>query len=175
MQQVELALPNLQYLQGDLLDPQFAATLPTSDFVCSIECLEHIEDDRSVFAKMIQLVRPGGALYVEVPFASDSECADEEVRRREFEAHEHVRPGYSAVRLGALAREHGLIDIHIAGAFWFPIQPIVWLARKHFESSALADHWRTLLAVAEIDLREGLAKNRAEATAIKMLARRPLR
>ncbi len=173
--EVELALPNLQYLQGNLLDRQFAATLPPSDFVCSIECLEHIEDDCSVFAKMVELVRPGGTLYVEVPFASEAECADEEIRRREFEAHEHVRPGYSATRLAELATDHGLLDISIAGAFWFPVQPMVWLAQKHFDSNAVAEHWRTFLAVAEIDLREGLPQSRAEATAIKMLARRPLR
>lgn len=174
-QQVELALPNLQYLQGNLLDRQFAATLPSSDFVFSIECLEHIEDDSAVFARMVELVRPGGTLYVEVPFASEAECSDEEIRRREFEAHEHVRPGYSASRLDALATEHGLVDIRIAGAFWFPVQPMLWLAQKHFDSSAMSEHWRTFLAVAEIDLREGLPQSRAEATAIKMLARRPLK
>lgn len=173
-QQVELALSNLQYLQGNLLDRRFAATLPTSDFVCSIECLEHIEDDRAVFARMVELVRPGGALYVEVPFASEAECADEEIRRRELEAHEHVRPGYSAARLAALATEHGLVDISVAGAFWFPVQPMLWLAQKHLDATALSEHWRTFLAVAEMDLREGLPRSRAEATAIKMLARRPM-
>lgn len=171
--QVELALPNLRYLQGNLLDQQFAAGLPKADFVYSIECLEHIEDDRSIFSRMVQLVRPGGALYVEVPFASEAECADEEVCRRELEAHEHVRPGYSASRLADLAREHDLVDIRIAGAFWFPVQPMCWLAQNHFGANAIAEHWRTFLAVAEIDLREGLPQNRAEATAIKLLARRP--
>ena len=173
-QQVELDLPNLRYLQWNLLDEAFSATLPISDFVCSIECLEHIENDRSVFAKMVDLVRPGGSIYVEVPFASEAECADEAVCRRELEAHEHVRPGYPAARLAEMAREHGLVDVRIGGSFWFPVQPMVWLAQKSFDSSAVAAHWRTFLAVAELDLREGVPESRAEATGIKLLARRPL-
>ena len=130
MPEVELSLSNLVFLQGDLLDADFAATLPAADFVYSIECLEHIDDDRAIFARMVQLVRPGGWLYVEVPFATLAEQADPEVRQRELESHGHVRPGYAGCQLEALAREHGLTDIRVAGAFWFPIQPMVWLAQR---------------------------------------------
>jgi len=168
-------LPNLRFRQGNLLDPDFADLLPASDLVFSIECLEHIEEDRSVFARMAQLVRPGGHLYLEVPFASESEQADPELCRRERETHEHVRPGYSASQLEALARDHGLVPLEIAGAFWFPAQPTVWLAHLHLGRSAISPHWRTFLAIAELDVRSGLPAHRAEATAIKMLARRPLR
>ncbi|MBP9143106.1 MAG: class I SAM-dependent methyltransferase [Thermoanaerobaculia bacterium] len=171
--QVELSLPNLEYLQGNLLDPEFAARLPPADLVYSIECLEHIVDDRGVFARMVQLVRPGGWIYLEVPFASEAEQADPEVCRREFEAHEHVRPGYAARQLEALARDQGLADVRVAGAFWFPIQPMVWLASRHLTAPAVADHWRSFLAVAELDLREAVPQSRAEATAIKLLARLP--
>ncbi len=168
-------LPNLRFLQGNLLDQDFSALLPESDLVFSIECLEHIEDDRSVFARMAQLVRPGGHLYLEVPFATDSEQADPELCRRERETHEHVRPGYSATQLEGLARDYGLIPLEIAGAFWFPTQPTVWLAHLHLGGSAIAPHWRTFLAIAALDVKPGLPAHRAEATAIKMLARRPLR
>jgi SAM-dependent methyltransferase len=170
---VEVSLSNLRFLQGDLLDADFAATLPGADFVFSIECLEHIVDDRAVFAKMAQLVRPGGWLYIEVPFASEADQADPQVCRRELEAHEHVRPGYSARQLEDLAREHGLIDIRVAGAFWFPVQPMVWLAMQHIPAPAVADHWRTFLAIAELDLRQAVPQHRGEATGIKLLARRP--
>lgn len=51
---------------------------------------------------------------------------------------------------------------------------MLWLAQKHLDATALCEHWRTFLAVAEMDLREGLPRSRAEATAIKMLARRPM-
>lgn len=171
--QVELSLPNLRYLQGNLLDSAFAAQLPASDFVCSIECLEHIEDDRSIFARMAQLVRPGGALYLEVPFATELEQADPEVCRRELQNHEHVRPGYAASQLEDLARRNGLVPVEIAGAFWFPAQPTVWLAHRHLGAAAIAPYWRTYLAIAELDVKTGLPQQRDEATGIKLLARRP--
>jgi trans-aconitate methyltransferase len=41
-------VPNLRFLQGDLLDRSFRASLPLADLVFSIECLEHIVDDHSV-------------------------------------------------------------------------------------------------------------------------------
>src|SRR5205823_4553001 len=70
---VRTDLPNLEFLKGDLLDPRFRASLPLSDLVFSIECLEHIEDDESVLRGMADRVRPGGTLYLQVPFASEEE------------------------------------------------------------------------------------------------------
>lgn len=37
------------------------------DNVLSMDCLEHIEDDRGAFAKLVQLLAPGGRLLVTVP------------------------------------------------------------------------------------------------------------
>jgi SAM-dependent methyltransferase len=172
---VGLRLPNLRFLRGNLLDPQLAATLPSADFVYSIECLEHIDDDATVFAAMASHLRPGGLLYLEVPFASAAEQADPEVCRRELENHEHVRPGYDARRLADLAEANGLTVRHIAGAFWFPTQPAVWLALQKFGSQALQPHWRTILAIAMLDRQEGLPQSRREATAITLVAERPRR
>ncbi len=168
-------LPNLRFLQGDLLDPAFASTIPSADFVFSIECLEHIRDDRSVFAKIAALVSPGGLLYVEVPFATELEQADPAVCRREFETFEHVRPGYSAKQLDELSTSHGLVVERIAGAFWFPVQPMTWLAIEKLGQVELEPHWRTLHSIAKLDRKEGVPLSRAEATAISLLARRPHR
>ncbi|MEO6324210.1 MAG: class I SAM-dependent methyltransferase [Thermoanaerobaculia bacterium] len=169
---VQLKLPNLRFLQGNLLDPAFTATIPQADFVYSIECFEHIEEDRLVFATAAALVRPGGFLYVEVPFASAAEQADPELCRRERESFEHVRPGYSARQLEDLARSNGLSVRKVAGAFWFPIQPSVWSAYMQFGAAALAPHWRAYFEFARFDLRQGIPANRTEATAIKILAAR---
>jgi SAM-dependent methyltransferase len=166
-------LPNLTFRQGDLLDPEFAGTLPDADFVFSIECLEHIREDHAVFARMAELVRPGGFLYLEVPFASPGEQADPEVCRAELETFEHLRPGYDAAQLERLALAHELAVVAIAGAFWVPLAPICWLAQHELGAVDCAPHWRTFLAMAELDLRDGLPAHRAEATAIKLLARKP--
>jgi SAM-dependent methyltransferase len=169
---VQLEFPNLRFMQGNLLDTAFSATIPQADFVYSIECLEHIEDDRSVFATSAALVRPRGVLYVEVPFASDGEQADPELCRIERESFEHVRPGYTARQLEELARANGLTVRSVAGAFWFPVQPTVWSAYLKFGAAALAPHWRSFFAISELDVREGIPTNRAEAVAIKILASR---
>jgi SAM-dependent methyltransferase len=87
-------IPNLRFLKGDLLDPAFRATLPKADFIYSIECLEHIEDDRTVVRAMADLVSPGGSLYLQLPFASPVEQADAVLCETERRNHGHVRPGY---------------------------------------------------------------------------------
>ena len=83
-------------------------------------------------------------------------------------------------QLEVLARDHGLADVRVAGAFWFPIQPMVWLASRHLTAPAVADHWRSFLAVAELDLREAVPQSRRrgdgdqaarQATAVKWTAR----
>ncbi|MFI5181582.1 MAG: class I SAM-dependent methyltransferase [Thermoanaerobaculia bacterium] len=171
---VGIALPNLRFLQGDLLVSDFRQSIPPADFVFSIECLEHITDDASIFRAMASLVRPGGRLYLEVPFANDAEQADPDLCRRERDAFEHVRPGYSAQQLIARAENEGLQVLEVAGAFWFPTQPIVWVATQQLGVTSLLPHWRTFLSIAQLDVLPGRPGSRADATAIKLLAQRPL-
>ncbi|HEV8266603.1 MAG TPA: class I SAM-dependent methyltransferase [Thermoanaerobaculia bacterium] len=163
---------NLTFLEGDLLDPRFQESLPLAEFVYSIECLEHIDDDASVVRAAASRVAPGGLLYVQVPFASDAEQADPELCRVERENHEHVRPGYAGHQLAKLVSNAGLEPVSVAGAFWFPYQPLVWIAIEKYGPEPLAPHWREVLKIAELDVRPGLPASRNEATAIKILARR---
>jgi SAM-dependent methyltransferase len=165
-------IPNLRFLTGDLLDPAFRATLPKADFIYSIECLEHIEDDRTVARAMADLLSPGGSLYLQLPFASPTEQADAALCETERRNHGHVRPGYDAEGLCRLAGELDLKVELIACAFWFPLQPMVWAALEKF-GGILVPNWRDVLALVSGDVREGVAPDRTRATAIKMLARKP--
>jgi SAM-dependent methyltransferase len=164
--------PNARFLSGDLLDPSFRATLPRADFVFSIECLEHIEDDLAVARAMADCLVPGGHFYVQVPFANRSEQADPDLRENERKCFGHVRPGYDEDGLRALARRLDLEVVFVAGAFWAPLQRVIWAAVEKFGPS-LGPSWRAILDLARLDLRTGLPANRAEAIAIKMLARKP--
>ncbi|MGZ5426897.1 MAG: class I SAM-dependent methyltransferase [Thermoanaerobaculia bacterium] len=164
--------PNARFLSGDLLDASFRATLPKADFVYSIECLEHIEDDVTVARAMADCVVPGGHFYVQVPFANRSEQADPVLCENERRCFGHVRPGYDEEGLRALASRLDLDVVFVAGAFWSPLQPIIWAAAEKF-GSAFAPRWRAILDLVRLDLRTGLPTNRAEAIAIKMLARKP--
>jgi SAM-dependent methyltransferase len=166
-------LPNLRFVQGDLFEAAVRQQLPAADFVYSIESLEHIEDDGAVVALMVSTLKPGGRLYIQVPFASEAELADPELRRKELELHEHLRPGYSAQDLTQMARRHGLIVESLAAAYRFPLQPFVAAGIEKLPLDFLLPRWRQVLALIEGDVRDGLAANRTEATVIKMLARRP--
>jgi len=164
--------PNARFLSGDLLDASFRATLPKADLVYSIECLEHIEDDVIVARAMADCVVPGGHFYVQVPFANRSEQADPVLCENERKCFGHVRPGYDEEGLRALARRLDLDVVFVAGAFWSPLQPIIWAAAEKF-GPAFAPRWRAILDLVRLDLRTGLPADRAEAIAIKMLARKP--
>ncbi len=163
---------NVRFLSGDLLDAPFRATLPRADFVFSIECLEHIEDDLTVARAMADCLVPGGYLYLQVPFANSSEQADPALRENERKCFGHVRPGYDEDGLRALARRLDLDVVFVAGAFWVPLQRVIWAAVEKFGAS-LAPSWREILDLARLDVRTGLPANRNEAIAIKMLARKP--
>jgi SAM-dependent methyltransferase len=166
-------LPNLHFLRGDLLDPDFRATLPRADFIFSIECLEHIEDDRTVARAMADLLAPGGSLYLQLPFASPSEQSDSALCETERRNHGHVRPGYDPTSIRTLIEGVGLEVDLIACAFWFPLQPMVWAALEKFRP-ILIPRWREVLALISDDVREGIASDRTQATAIKLLARKNL-
>jgi SAM-dependent methyltransferase len=166
-------LPNLRFIQGDLFQSEVRGKLPAADLVYSIECLEHIEDDEFVFGVMVSCLGPGGRLYLQVPFANAREQADPDLGRLERARHEHVRPGYDEARLRALAGRHGLIVDHISAAFRFPLQGFVSAGIEKIAEDFLAPRGRQVFALVETDVRDGLASDRTEATAIKMLARRP--
>ncbi len=166
-------LPNLRFVRGDLFDPATWDRLPESDFVCSIECLEHIEDDERILDLMVSKIRTGGWLYLQLPFASEAEQHDTALCRHERERHEHVRPGYDEARLRRLVEARGLVVEHLAAAFRFPLQPFVAAGVERIPAPYLAPRWREVLALARSDVRDGTARDRSEATAIKLLAKRP--
>lgn len=167
---VDVTLDNVRFLQGDLTDPSFVASLPSADFIYSIECLEHITEDRAVVASMASLVRPGGALYLQVPFASDEELLNADFVKEQWELHEHVRPGYSEKALREIVAANSLAAEAVSGAFWFPMQPLVWFAMERFGVDTLRDYWPEFVTLALTDLRDAVPSARSQATAIKILA-----
>ncbi|MFA6955617.1 MAG: class I SAM-dependent methyltransferase [Thermoanaerobaculia bacterium] len=170
-----VTLPNLSFRQGNIVDHGFATGIPKADFVFSIECLEHIGDDQAFVKCMAALVKPGGSLYIQVPFASDAELADPALVKAEFEAHEHVRPGYSARQLAAICDFAGFHVGLLEGAFWFPMSPMLWFAAERFGIETLLPHWPEFLELAQRDLREAIPAHRGQATAIKVLGIKPRR
>ena len=119
---------------------------------------------------MGSLVLPGGALYIQVPFASESDLSDPAVIKEHLEANEHVRPGYTGAGLTELCRRAGVHVLHLAGAFWFPMQPMVWFTLEHFGTDLVLPYWLEFLDLAMRDVRDGVPEHRMHSTAIKVLA-----
>lgn len=166
-------LPNLRLVRGDLFDPGIRRALPEADFVYSIECLEHIENDGAVVELMASKLKPGGRLFLQVPFATEADLADREFCRRELEENEHVRPGYGLESLRTFAARHGLVEEQVAAAYRFPLQPFVAAGVSTIPLDLLLPRWREVMALIETDVRDGTVSSRGEATGIRLLARRP--
>src|SRR5204863_10211366 len=112
-----------------------------------------------------------GWRYVEVPFATEAEQADPELRAIERERNGHLRPGYSAAQLVELFRD--LAPVETGNAFFAPLQPAVWWAAEKFGAESLRPYCREIFSWAEADVtttREASSRN--EATGVKLLARR---
>lgn len=82
------------------------------DLVASVEVLEHIENDALAAARM----REAAAKYVFalVPFADEVANADEALRERVYESHEHYRVGYNEETLRRLFT--GIVAMR--GCYW---------------------------------------------------------
>lgn len=166
---VDFPMPNLSYERLDLLEPPPDAR---HDLVFSIECLEHIADWRTAFRHKAAMVRPGGYLYISVPFASAPEQRDPDLRRRAWEEHEHVTPGFSFDDLEELFADGGLDVLHAANMFhtdvMVPLRSIVD-AILPAELEMAIEH---VVRLNFLDLREGRAQSCREAEGIRFLGRK---
>jgi SAM-dependent methyltransferase len=171
-QDLEFHPENLESLSGDILSADFAGSLGIADFVYSIECLEHIEQDGAAFKAMSQLVSESGCLYLQVPFACTAERSDPEIRQRELESYGHCTPGYDAAQLRSLCAANGLDCLAVKNVFWAPLQPMLWAAVERFGADFVHLHIGELLTLLESDRRDVLANDRSQCTGIKVLAAR---
>jgi SAM-dependent methyltransferase len=93
------------------------------DLVLSVDVMEHIEDDRTVFRHIYQGLKPGGVLLISTP--SDQGGSDVHHEHEESFIDEHVRDGYGVKDIEEKLREAGFSDIQIAYSYGVPGQ-ISW-------------------------------------------------
>lgn len=79
------------------------------DLILSVDVMEHIEDDRAVFAGFYRALRPGGRLIISTP--SDRGGSDVHHDHDESFIDEHVRDGYSIDDITFKLREAGFDTI----------------------------------------------------------------
>lgn len=94
--QIEFAIEDLRVLD---LDRSF-------DLILSVDVMEHIEEDRTVFRNFARVLKPGGHVIINTP--SDLGGSDVELEGEEGFIEEHVRPGYNKDALASKLREAGL-------------------------------------------------------------------
>jgi trans-aconitate methyltransferase len=103
-------LSNARFLPGNLEQP-----LPERerDAVTAVECLSEIPDDRQALRMMLEALRPGGLLVVQVP-------------DRDWQPvlpgspgtwREQVRQGYTAEQLQSLLEEVGFAEVQVRATY----------------------------------------------------------
>ena len=88
------------------------------DLVLSVDVMEHIEDDRSVFRHLYRALRPGGFLLISTP--SDQGGSDVHHEHDESFIDEHVRDGYGVKEIEEKLREAGFSEIRIMYSYGRP-------------------------------------------------------
>lgn len=88
------------------------------DLVLSVDVMEHIEDDRTVFQRMYRSLKPGGVLLISTP--SDQGGSDVHHEHDESFIDEHVRDGYGVEEINEKLREAGFSDILINYSYGRP-------------------------------------------------------
>lgn len=76
------------------------------DLVVSVDVMEHIEDDRTVFRNFHRVLKDGGHVIINTP--SDQGGSDVGTEGEEGFIEEHVRPGYGIDELQSKLRDAGL-------------------------------------------------------------------
>jgi SAM-dependent methyltransferase len=88
------------------------------DLVLSVDVMEHIEDDRTVFQRIYKGLKPGGILLISTP--SDQGGSDVQHEHDESFIDEHVRDGYGTEEIDGKLREAGFGDIRIRYSYGVP-------------------------------------------------------
>lgn len=142
------------------------------DFVYSIECLEHIKEYPLAFRHISSKVRQGGWLYLSVPFANPEEQADEQLRKSEWDNHQHYVPGFSNADLIGLCQANGLTPVGTSAIF----HPEPRISLDKMLNAINRDYFSILphlVAILALDVQwDHIPANRSEAVGIRILAKK---
>ena len=103
---------NLKNVTFEVLDVMAPHSGLRFDLVCSVEVLEHIEDDREAVRNMYALSKK--YVYALVPYADKHSQQDLDLTRRAWDRHEHFRVGYDTKDLSLLFPN----QIESRGCYW---------------------------------------------------------
>ncbi len=104
------------------------------DAAICLEVLEHIEDDLAVLKGIYKCLNPNGQLIVTVP-KKGTGLSHEQEEDPDFEPEpfEHVRSGYEADELEALAKKAGFRKVEVQPYFFFFSKTVTKLQQKLYK------------------------------------------
>ena len=113
--------PTVDFRRVDLDSARIDLPDGCADIVCSLETIEHVENERALMRELVRLARPGGLVVVTTPNQISILSKLCLVLKNEF-VHFQERPGLYPSHLSALlpidllrlARENGLVDAEIS-------------------------------------------------------------
>ncbi|MEN8226653.1 MAG: class I SAM-dependent methyltransferase [Bacteroidota bacterium] len=88
------------------------------DLILSVDVMEHIENDRTVFKRFYTGLKQGGVLLISTP--SDQGGSDVHHEHEDSFIDEHVRDGYGVGEIDEKLREAGFSNIHIRYSYGKP-------------------------------------------------------
>jgi SAM-dependent methyltransferase len=91
---------------------------PRYNLILSVDVMEHIEDDNTVFRIFLDTLKPGGTLLISTP--SDQGGSDVHDSSDSSFIDEHVRDGYNIDALTATLREIGFTSVSAAYTYGIP-------------------------------------------------------
>ena len=152
------------------------------DVILSVDVMEHIEDDRAVFAHFVRVLRPGGHVLINTP--SDLGGSDVSGAGQESFIGEHVRDGYNLAALEEKLRAAGLEPVRSlytygpsGSAAWTLLikRPMQWLDRSRALALLLPLYYLAALPVGFFLNAQDLAQENEMGTGVLVVARKPAR
>lgn len=152
------------------------------DLILSVDVMEHIEDDRTVFQHFARVLRPGGHVIINTP--SDQGGSDVQAESDESFIGEHVREGYNREALEAKLRDAGLepvTSIYTYGPYgaqawrWLIKRPMQWLGATWASILILPLYYLVALPLGFYLNRRDVRHDNATGTGLFIVARRPER
>jgi SAM-dependent methyltransferase len=106
---------NVEFKYADLTKLE---ELDAWDLVLSVDVMEHIEEDRTVFKHIYKAMKPGAVFLISTP--SDQGGSDVHHEHDESFIDEHVRDGYGVEEIDEKLQEAGFSDIQIRYSYGRP-------------------------------------------------------
>ncbi len=88
------------------------------DLALSVDVMEHIEEDETVFQNICKALKPGGVLLISTP--SDQGGSDVQHEHDESFIEEHVRDGYNKQEIETKLRNAGFSSVHCRYSYGIP-------------------------------------------------------